>query len=532
LSDSAWLTVTPGSDTSTGLGACESTTLTLNINPTLLGTGTHTGTLEIDDSPNADTSDFVTVTVIVDANPVAHVDPDTLTFTAVLGGADPATQDVTLTNIGVGNLDWSTVVSAPSWLSVTPSSAVTPLAPAAPGVTLTVTATQASLSTVGTVNGTITVTGTGATSAVINVSFTLTSATSIELTPTILSFAALQGGVTPPAQSVSIKNTGLATFTWDATPVDAWLSVTKPSVRDLTGGSTDTFSVQPILTGLVAGTYFGTVTVSAPGNTSITLNVTLVISNVSGAGYCGSTGLDLLLPLALLWGFRRLRNRRWISSAPWAALPVLLLVVLTSSTPACADDDVVLPRSLAQEEAPIRPTGAPPRDSQAPEQVPDALDFGKLTLSPHVGFLNFSSSFKDQIEFSGGLTLRVPSPLISSSFGSDPGLVGFFLDLSAATINRNIPAATGTSGALLFVSGGTEFGIIRDESFETQAQVGFQYGYFGGVTGLTDGFALLVGVRSALKLGEGVWAVLNPQVTFANGGNRIFFLNAGIDIGF
>src|SRR6185436_3367128 len=105
---------------------------------------------------------------------------------------------------------------------------------AAPGVTLTVTATQASLSTVGTVNGTITVTGTGATSAVINVSFTLTSATSIELTPTILSFAALQGGVTPPAQSVSIKNTGLATFTWDATPVDAWLSVTKPSVRDLT----------------------------------------------------------------------------------------------------------------------------------------------------------------------------------------------------------------------------------------------------------------------------------------------------------
>ena len=166
------------------------------------------------------------------------------------------------------------------------------------------------------------------------------------------------------------------------------------------------------------------------------------------------------------------------------------------------------------------------------EKIPDTLEFEKLTLNGHVGFLSFSSSFKDQLEFCGGLTVRVPSPLVSSSFGSDPELIVFFVDLTASSVIRSLPATPGTSGTLFFVSAGFDVAFCKEESFEAQAQAGFQYGHFGGAAGLVDGFAALIGLRGALKIADGVWVTLNPQMTFANGGNRIFFLNLGIEIGF
>ena len=88
------------------------------------------------------------------------------------------------------------------------------------------------------------------------------------------------------------------------------------------------------------------------------------------------------------------------------------------------------------------------------------------------------------------------------------------------------------SGTLLFASLGLDGAFYRDEDFDARGQIGVQYGYFGGVKGLDNGVAFLIGLRGAVNLGEGIWLVLNPQVTLAKQSNHIFFLNLGIDIGF
>src|SRR5262249_59722253 len=134
---------------------------------------------------------------------------------------------------------------------------------------------------------------------------------------------------------------------------------------------------------------------------------------------------------------------------------------------------------------------------------------------------------EDNARFCGGLGVRVPSPLLSGIFGSDSERVAAFLDLSVSSINRDI-ASPDNSGTLLFVSLGLDAAFYRDENWDARVQLGGQYGYFGGVDGLDNGFALLVGLRGALRLGEQVWLVLNPQVTFAKSSNHIFFLNLGV----
>ncbi|MBI2930652.1 MAG: hypothetical protein HYY16_03295 [Planctomycetes bacterium] len=68
-------------------------------------------------------------------------------------------------------------------------------------------------------------------------------------------------------------------------------------------------------TGLAEGTYTGFLTISDPTGTAASrvVAISLHIATPQGsgrrrayeAGYCGSVGLDLLLPLGLLWLYRR-----------------------------------------------------------------------------------------------------------------------------------------------------------------------------------------------------------------------------------
>jgi outer membrane protein assembly factor BamB len=81
------------------------------------------------------------------------VSPTTLTFNAVAGGSDPASQDVSVGNSGGGTLSFTTASDA-SWLTVTPSSGTAPQ-------TLTIRAAVGSLP-VGTLTGQVTITASGA----------------------------------------------------------------------------------------------------------------------------------------------------------------------------------------------------------------------------------------------------------------------------------------------------------------------------------------------------------------------------------
>ena len=96
---------------------------------------------------------------------------------------------------------------------------------------------------------------------------------SIGTSPTSLSFTAQQGGSNPAAQTLTISNTGGGTLSWSASDSAAWLSLSPASG---TGNGAVTASVA---TGtLPAGSYSGTITLSANGTASVTIPVALTMT--------------------------------------------------------------------------------------------------------------------------------------------------------------------------------------------------------------------------------------------------------------
>jgi hypothetical protein len=95
------------------------------------------------------------------------------------------------------------------------------------------------------------------------------------VSPASLTFSGTTGGANPASQSLSISNSGGGTLSWTASDNQTWLTVSPTSG---TAPSTATVSVN--LTGLAAGTYNGTITISATGatNTPLTVPVTLTVT--------------------------------------------------------------------------------------------------------------------------------------------------------------------------------------------------------------------------------------------------------------
>jgi hypothetical protein len=148
---------------------------------------------------NADTTDQDFALVVYNAgassgSPTIGVSPASMSFSATVGGANPPSQSLSITNTGGGTLNWSASSNA-SWLSVSPTSGTAPS-------TATVSVNITGLA-VGTYNGAITITAAGATNTPVTVPVTLTvNSASAELivnggfegssTPWVLSGGALR----------------------------------------------------------------------------------------------------------------------------------------------------------------------------------------------------------------------------------------------------------------------------------------------------------------------------------------------------
>ena len=205
--------------------------------------------------------------------PVLSVGSTALSFAGISGGSNPSAQSVTITNSGTGTLNW-TASTATSWLSVSPAS----------GTGASSVSIQPNLSglAAGTYTGSVTVAAAGATGSPVTIGVTLSvaaaAAPSLSVASKTLSFAGTAGGSNPSSQSVAISNSGSGTLNWSASTATAWLSVSPAS-----GTGTGSISIQPNLSGLAAGTYSGSVTVSAAGaaGSPATIAVTLVVSAAS-----------------------------------------------------------------------------------------------------------------------------------------------------------------------------------------------------------------------------------------------------------
>jgi uncharacterized protein (TIGR03437 family) len=263
-SSASWLMVTPAA-------ANTSSPITITANPAGL-TQTTTGTVTLTYGPSYATTQ-ISVTLSVSAA-VSLTAPASLTFSYTPGSAAPPSQFLPVSATAPTTVNVA-VTSGSSWLSVTPSSGITPVSF---GVSVNTTGLSG-----GVLNGNIQITATGATNSPLNVPVTLNVAAGTLTVPTTaLTFNYTTGGSTPAAQSVSVSGTSGISFTTAAatTSGGTWLSATPSGTVPASVSVSINASV---LSGLAAGAYSGTVTVTASGATGspAVIPVTLNVASVS-----------------------------------------------------------------------------------------------------------------------------------------------------------------------------------------------------------------------------------------------------------
>ena len=106
----------------------------------------------------------------------------------------------------------------------------------------------------------------------------LPEARALQVTPTSLSFQAVQGGTNPPSQIVNILKNNDRTLNWSSSDNATWVSVS-PTTGNITNSAQISVSVNPA--GLAAGTYTGTVTFTVTKGGNITVPVTMTSGSTS-----------------------------------------------------------------------------------------------------------------------------------------------------------------------------------------------------------------------------------------------------------
>jgi dUTPase len=266
-SNQTWLTISPAS----GTGAANPS---VSVNTTGLASGNYSGTITLTAPGATGSPATVSVSLAITQNPSLGVSPTSLTFSGVAGGNNPASQSVAVNNNGGGTLSWS-ATSNQSWLTISPASGT---GAANPSVSVNTTGLAS-----GNYSGTITLTAPGATGspATVAVSLAITQNPSLGVSPTSLTFSGVAGGSNPASQSVAIANNGGGTLSWSATSNQTWLTISPASG---TGAGNSSVSVNT--TGLTAGNYSGTITLTAPGATGspATVAVSLAITQNPSLG--------------------------------------------------------------------------------------------------------------------------------------------------------------------------------------------------------------------------------------------------------
>jgi uncharacterized protein (TIGR03437 family) len=228
----------------------------------------------------------------VNLPPQLSVSPLTENLT-LTQSTSPASGQATVSNTGGGTLQFSAQATGNqgTWLTVSGSGSgsATPSTPAS----LSFTADPTGL-TPGIYTGQITVQDANSTAhAVIDVTMAVAQATqSITLSQSGLTFSAIAGEQTPPAQPFTVSSQGTGSLSWTAQPQTVstpesdtpnWLSITSAAGSSIAGqaGSPVEVSVNPA--GLPSGQYYGSVNIAAPNAVNSPQSVTVLL-NVTAAG--------------------------------------------------------------------------------------------------------------------------------------------------------------------------------------------------------------------------------------------------------
>lgn len=236
--------------------------------------GDDNGTLvDVPGFTNGTTASFANVTP-----PTLAVNVNSLSYSAIINGSNPPAQNISVSNSGTGSLNWSASSNA-SWLNLSPASGTN-------SGTIQASPSISGLAG-GTYNATITVSAPGANGnpQVIGVTLVV-SGPILSVNPASVSWNGFVGSANPSPVTLNITNPGAGVLNWSSTvsPANSWLSLSSSS-----GTAPSTTNVQANISGLGAGTYFGSVTVNAPGSQNapqtipVTLNLSALLMSSTGS---------------------------------------------------------------------------------------------------------------------------------------------------------------------------------------------------------------------------------------------------------
>jgi uncharacterized protein (TIGR03437 family) len=272
-SPSNWLLVSASTGTTSSM-------LSISANPSGLPAGTYMGTVTITATAPAtvtNTPQTIAVTLKIASTATLSVSANSLSFLQLLNGPTPATQSLTVSSSAgaIAFTATATVNQGLNWLAVSPSLGIT--TPATLVVSVSGTGMQA-----GTYTGQIVISSSGAASSqTIPITFTVTNASTIAVSPASLAPVSFQiGGANPQAQTiaVSIVGGGAAAFNATATSTGGnWLSVSPGS-----GSTPQNVSVTINPAGLAASAnpYQGSISIVVAGatNSPLILPITLTVT--------------------------------------------------------------------------------------------------------------------------------------------------------------------------------------------------------------------------------------------------------------
>lgn len=222
-----WLQATPssGSVTSSTPG-----TVTLTVLPNTLGPGSYSSLVTIAFQNSSIPSITISVGLAV-TSPVSTIEtsPASLTFNYQIGGAAPAAQTVSVTNLASSALNYTVGSISESWISVTPSSGTTP-------GTVSVSVAPQSLSP-GTYTGSFSLSSSSASTVTYNVTLNVTESAAPQVF-IIGNAASGVGGQLAPGEIITIKGVQLGPTTPQSFTIT---SLTQPTL----GGVEVTFSGTP-----------------------------------------------------------------------------------------------------------------------------------------------------------------------------------------------------------------------------------------------------------------------------------------------
>jgi uncharacterized membrane protein len=268
----------------TGAGSTRSFT----VQPQLgLAAGTYTATVTVSGtgltSRSFNVSFTVNPAVVVPTFGISLSQTGTLTFpSAIAGYGEQTWVPITVTNTG-NQPTGALTVTAPAGFTISGTTGMT--SGIAVGATRIFEIRPSRGLAAGTYTGTVTVTGANGISRSFPVSFTVTAASTfgVSLSPSsTINFPSANVGYSQPeASTVTITNTGnqatgALNIALSGTNASSF-TLSRNTVPTMTAGSTATFTVRPN-TGLPAGTYTATVTVSGGNGISSTLTLNFAVS--------------------------------------------------------------------------------------------------------------------------------------------------------------------------------------------------------------------------------------------------------------